>query len=66
LVRRLEEHPVCKKFCFSTQQDSASGGGYDYESAAIRPRYDLSASYVNMTGLLRCGLNKYIDQRDCG
>jgi len=47
-----------------------SGGGYDYDSTAIRlhairPRYDHSTTYVT-TGLPHCGLDKYIVQRDYG
>jgi len=38
---------------------------FDSHSTAIRPRYDHSTTYIT-TGLLHCGLNKYIGQRDCG
>jgi len=38
---------------------------FDGDSTAIRPRYDRSTPY-DTTGLLRCGGNKEIGQRDCG
>jgi len=33
------------------------GGGYDYDSTAIQPRYNRSTTIVT-TGLLHCSLNK--------
>jgi len=37
--------------------NSAKGARYNYDSTAIRPRYDHSTTDVK-TGLLHCGLNK--------
>jgi len=41
----------------NTAQCDVLGGGYNYDSTAIRPRYDHSTTYVTI-GLLHCCLNK--------
>ena len=45
--------------------NSAKGARYNYDSTAIRPRYDHSTTDVK-TGLLHCGLNKPVGLNTAG